>query len=154
MRFLLSARRQVKVHRFFAKHGSKAVFFARFFAGVRIGVYAYAGQHGMPWLRFVCLDFLGAIISGPTSIWLGKFAAERIADPEGARQFAESLMKRGWHWLYLALVVIVALIILHWLWYRRGDRRSSDGSGPAAVPRPTSLVDSPSPVDERPLSSA
>src|SRR5262245_11635512 len=58
MHLLLSPRRQVKVGRFFQKHGKKAVFFARFFAGVRIGVYAYAGSQRIGWLRFWSLDLL------------------------------------------------------------------------------------------------
>lgn len=128
MRWLLPARRQVRVQRLFAKHGSKAVFFARFFVGVRIGVYAYAGQHGMRWSRFLFLDLLGALISAPTSIWIGKFAAENIADPEEAQQFAMTLMKRGEHWLYLAIAVLVLVVVMHWLWNRRRDRKVSISS--------------------------
>jgi membrane protein DedA with SNARE-associated domain len=76
MQWILTPRRQLKVARFFTRHDTKAVFFARFFAGVRIGVYDYAGSQRMKWWRFILLDFLGALISGPTSIFIGKFVAD------------------------------------------------------------------------------
>jgi len=130
MRWLLPPRRQVKVQRLFAKHGNKAVFIARFFAGVRLGVYAYAGQHGMKWTRFILLDLLGALISAPTSIWIGKFAAERLADPEDAKELAQYIVQRGEHWLYIALVVLILLCVAHWLWNRRRDRRTLGREAP------------------------
>jgi len=125
MQWVLTEKRQRKITVLFAKHGSKAVFFARFFAGVRIGVYAYAGQHGMGVFRFLFLDFLGALISGPTSIFIGKIAAERIAEPEDARAFAENMVRQGHHWLYAILGLVAAAIIVHWLIRRRRARKSA-----------------------------
>lgn len=130
MRWLLPARRQVKVQRMFAKHGTKTVFFARFFVGIRIGVYAYAGRHGMKWTRFLLLDLLGALISGPVSIWVGKFAAERLADPGEAREMAEYILQQGHHWLYAGLGIIGLLVAVHWLWSHRGERRKRGRGGP------------------------
>lgn len=135
MRLLLPPRRQVKVQKLFAKHGAKTVFFARFVAGVRIGVYAYAGQHGMAWSRFFLLDLIGALISGPTSIWIGKFAAERLADPEDAAALAEHVLKQGQLWIYVGIGALIVLGALHWLWGRRGSRRRpSPAAPPDAVP--------------------
>ena len=37
----------------------------------------------MGWFRFLFLDFLGCVVSVPTSIWIGKFAAEKLAAPNG-----------------------------------------------------------------------
>src|SRR5262245_61181055 len=65
MRWLLTESRQQRIWKLFARHGNAAVFFTRFIAGLRIGVYAYAGQHGMAWARFLFLDLCGALISGP-----------------------------------------------------------------------------------------
>jgi membrane protein DedA with SNARE-associated domain len=130
LRWLLPPRRQARVKRLFARHGNKTVFFARFFVGIRIGVYAYAGQHGMKWSRFLFLDLLGAMISGPTSIWIGKFAAERIADPEDAHAFAQHVLHRAQHWIYIGIGVLVVLGILHWLLSHRGERRKPEREGP------------------------
>jgi len=124
IRRILTRRRQIRVQKLFAKHGNKAVFFARFFVGVRIGVYAYAGQHGMKWSRFFLLDLLGGLLSAPTSIWVGKFAAERIADPEEARDFAQRLIHQGGVWLYAGIGVLVLAGVLHWLWARRNRKKA------------------------------
>jgi membrane protein DedA with SNARE-associated domain len=129
-----------KVRRQFEKHGNKAVFFARFFAGLRIGVYAYAGNHGMPWLKFIFLDFLGAMISGPTSIWAGKFAVEKLLldDPEAspreaARQAAANAAAifHAYRWYIwgglavLAIVVVAVVAVRRRRAARRGGREES-----------------------------
>ena len=84
-----------KVHRQFEKHGTKAVFFARFLAGVRIGVYAYAGQHGMRWPKFIFLDLLGALISGPTSIFVGMWATEKLVKGDGEDKSKEAALGKA-----------------------------------------------------------
>jgi len=120
MRFLLPPRRQVKVANFFAKHGSKAVFFARFVAGVRIGVYAYAGSQRMNWLKFLCLDLLGAIISGPTSIYIGSLFARQVGlNREEAFRNALQVARRFGHWLLLAVLLAIAVFVLFRLFRRR-----------------------------------
>jgi membrane protein DedA with SNARE-associated domain len=128
MRFLVPQRRQKRVAKFFAKHGTKTVFFARFFAGLRIGVYFYAGQHGTRFLTFILLDLAGAVISGPTSIWVGKFAAHKIADPALAHRYAADLLHRGQQWLYLAIGLLVATMIAHAVYNRIRDRRLANGT--------------------------
>jgi len=139
MRILLNEKRQLRIERLFARHGSKAVFFARFLAGVRIGVYAYAGQHGMSWLRFLFLDFLGAALSGPTSIAIGAWVGRRIADPDQAAVYARNILHRGTHWIYIILGALVLLALAHWLWMRRGDKRAraaKDMPDPSPQPPP------------------
>lgn len=74
---LLHAERMSKVRRQFDLHGVKAVFFARFFAGIRAPVYFTAGTLGMRYRSFAALDLLGALLSAPISVWLGyHFGAE------------------------------------------------------------------------------
>ena len=124
MRWVLPEGRQHRVERLFARHGSKTVFVARFMPGVRIGVYAYAEQHGMGGVRFLALDLLGAMISGPTSIFVGKIAAEKWADPAQAEAYAKQLLKRGNYWLGMILLGLVFLGFLHWLWTKRSERRA------------------------------
>ncbi|RYF09521.1 MAG: DedA family protein, partial [Deltaproteobacteria bacterium] len=83
MLFLMPAHRQAHAQGFFARHGGKALFFARFVPGVRICIYAYAGAQQTRWSRFCLLDGLGVLMSGPTSIWVGRWAALALA---GSRQ--------------------------------------------------------------------
>ncbi len=138
MRFLIHTKRQAKVASFFAKHGNKAVFFARFVAGVRIGVYAYAGSQKMSWLKFLFLDFLGAIISAPTSIWIGKWAAQKFAaDPNEAALRAQEIVSEFGHLLLLGVVVLVVAFIVFKAWRRRRAGAAQAGSvSPGGVSPP------------------
>lgn len=47
--------------RFFARHGSKAVFLARFVTGVRVTAAWMAGVNRMPWMTFLAWNALGGI---------------------------------------------------------------------------------------------
>lgn len=123
MRLLLNEKRQMKIHSLFARRGNSAVFFARFIAGLRIGVYAYAGQHGMGWARFLFLDFLGALLSGPTSIWIGAYVARKLVDPDDAVVEAKRLIHEGSYVIYLIIALALLFSLGHWWWSRRGDRR-------------------------------
>jgi len=113
-----------KVKDFFAKHGNKTVFFARFFAGIRMGVYAYAGQHGMSWGRLLFMDLLGALISGPTSVWLGKYAAERLGDtPDEALQRAQDLFHDNKPLIISCLVLLILFLIGFAVWKAKSYRK-------------------------------
>ena len=155
MRLLLSTHRQERVAGFFSRHGSKAVFFARFVAGVRVGVYAYAGSQRMSWFRFLLLDFLGAMISGPTSVWLGKFVIQRFVEPpqrgpegelsresviaaaEKAYTRAEEIVHDQWPWVALGVVVLAVLVWwIHSLINRKLEGKPADAiASIAPVPR-------------------
>lgn len=107
-RKLLHADRMAKVRRQFELHGSKAVFFARFFAGIRPCAYFTAGTLGMRFRTFVLLDLVGALLSAPISVWLGcRFGAE-----------IEQLLtwvREGERLLFLALVIVLAVVFTrHW----------------------------------------
>lgn len=132
MRILLNEKRQAKIDSLFKRRGSMAVFIARFFAGLRIGVYAYAGQHGMGWFRFLILDFLGALVSGPTSIWVGAYAARKLADPQQAVAEAKRMLHEGSYVIYAIIGIVVLVSLGHWWWSHRVDRR--DRKPPDATP--------------------
>ncbi len=140
MKLLFSPRRQRKARKLFQRRGWRAIFFARFFAGLRLGMYAYAGAHGMSWFTFAFLDLLGALISGPTSIWLGKLAAENFADsPELAVQKAQEWAHEFRFWILLTVGVTVLTTISVWL-VRRSRRRTRAPAnvGTAKTPSVTS----------------
>ena len=143
MRLLLPPRRQVKVANFFAKQGSKAVFFARFVAGVRIGVYAYAGSQRMNWLKFLCLDLLGALISGPTSIYIGSIFARQVGlNRDEAFRNAILMARRFGHWLLLAVLLLVAAIVIYRLCRRKAPpvkAKLPPSSVPASLSTPLAV---------------
>jgi len=69
--------------RFFEKHGPKAVFFARFFGGVRVTGAWMAGITRMSWWKFLLWNALGGIVwatgVGLVAFYAGKAVADAIA---------------------------------------------------------------------------
>jgi len=60
-----------RIRRFMIRHGHRAIFYARFLAGLRAVVYLTAGSFGVTPVRFFIYDFLGAVISVPVVVSLG-----------------------------------------------------------------------------------
>ncbi|MBI2920514.1 MAG: DedA family protein [Planctomycetes bacterium] len=116
--WLLPAARLEKVEKYFEKHGSKTVFFARFFAGIRMPVYFVAGTMKMNPLRFAVLDLAGALISGPTSVWI----AYKLSDDFDN---AMKKVKNANHWILGGAVVLVSLSIAWHLWSDHRERRKA-----------------------------
>ncbi len=100
-RRLLHADRMAKVRRQFDRHGVKAVFFARFFAGIRACVYFTAGTLGMRYRTFILLDLCGALLSAPISVWLGMHFGASI---EGALKYLSRFDR--------AILAVVLVLIL------------------------------------------
>jgi membrane protein DedA with SNARE-associated domain len=69
--------------RFFARHGGKAVFLARFFGGVRVTGAWMAGISRMNWWRFLGWNAAGGIVwavgVGLIAFYVGKAAADAIS---------------------------------------------------------------------------
>lgn len=141
MRFLLPSQRQARVSAFFRKHGNKTVFFARFFALVRVGVYAYAGSQRMRWSRFLFLDLLGALLSGPTSVWVGRWATRKfllsgdvpfaeLTEAEQQERIhqtverAEAMLQEFGLWILLGVLAFVVIYFAVTFWRRRSSAKS------------------------------
>lgn len=141
--WMLSPERLEKAKGAFEGHRLKTVFFARFVAGFRIPVYAYAGANKMSWFTFAFFDFLGAMISGPTSVWLGKYAMEKVTDGEKdpklalekAVKKAQDLSGEFHNWLLLlvgiAAVVFILLQVHKWVNRRMLSSAKTDESNPS-----------------------
>ena len=78
----ISDRVMPPAERFFHKHGGKAVFFARFFGGVRVTGAWMAGITRMSWWTFLLWNALGGIVwpavVGLVSFYAGKAVADAI----------------------------------------------------------------------------
>ncbi|MEU0479020.1 DedA family protein [Streptosporangium sp. NPDC006013] len=113
---LLPPERFQKAELFFEQHGGKVVVVARFIAGLREVNGIVAGTIGMPWLRFLAFNTLGAVLW--VTVWtvLGYTVGNYIGEvyDEIARYF---------NYLLLALVVLAAGLIARHLLRRRRDRR-------------------------------
>ncbi len=96
--------------RFFARHGGKAVFLARFFGGVRVTGAWMAGITRMTWWRFLGWNAAGGIVWAVAFGILAFFAGKAAAD---------ALARYGvYAAIGLALVVVLLIAGLH-LWRRR-----------------------------------
>jgi membrane protein DedA with SNARE-associated domain len=60
-----------RIRAFMRRHGHRAIFYARFLAGLRALIYLSAGSFGVTPLRFLAYDLLGAIISVPIVVSIG-----------------------------------------------------------------------------------
>ena len=66
--------------RFFARHGGKAVFLGRFFAGLRVTAAWIAGMSRMPWWRFLLWNAAGGIVWAVAVGLIAYYAGRAVAD--------------------------------------------------------------------------
>jgi membrane-associated protein len=110
-----------RVEAFFAAHGSKAVFFARFLPGLKVVACPAAGAFRMklaPFLLWHALASIAfAVVFGLTAFWAGEAAIE-LAERWG---------------LYALVPVGLAFVVAYVTWKRRGpvleDPRAQGASG-------------------------
>lgn len=123
-RKLLSESHLQRVNRYFSTYGAKTIFFSRFFAGVRFCSYFVAGTARVKVSTFVLMDFLGAMISVPISVYAGYYFGSDI--------------EKGLHYLHrgkqIFLLVLTAIIISLVLYYWRKSRKAEEAPPPPAEP--------------------
>lgn len=111
--------RYERLQLFFHTHGSKAVFMARFIAGVRFMAGPMAGAAGMPFLRFLGWNVLGAIVWCSVVVTIGELVGDQLYRvAEVAHNFQR----------WIALAALLICLLFWFFWWR--DRRQP------AVPRP------------------
>jgi membrane protein DedA with SNARE-associated domain len=112
-----------RMRRFMDRYGHRAVFYARFLAGLRAVVYLSAGSLGVPISRFLVYDLLGAVISVPLVVSLGYLFGTEI---EKILHFLGGVQR--------ALLIVAVLSVLIWL--TRVLVLSKPASGEAKSPQP------------------
>jgi membrane-associated protein len=92
---------------FFSRHGPKAVFLGRWFAGLRITAAWLAGIHHMPWRSFLFWNALGGIAWAVTVgllTYLAGHVVENIVKTGGIAGAALIVLAGGgflmWRWLH------------------------------------------------------
>jgi membrane protein DedA with SNARE-associated domain len=104
---------------FFAQHGGRAVFLARFVTGLRVFGALVAGTSRMPWGKFALYNVFGGTVWATAAISLGYFLWASISLVE--------------HWVgrasLLLLAAVALALLLRWA-YRRAMRGERPGDGP------------------------
>lgn len=101
--------------RFFAVHGGKAVFLARWFGGLRIFGAWIAGMSHMPWWRFFAWNAIGGITWACTITALGYAFGNSI-------ETVERYLGRGAAIVFAVVVVIAGVLLLRWFTRRQRAR--------------------------------
>lgn len=94
------------------KHGSVAIFFARFVTGARVIAGPLAGVLHMEWKRFAFFNFLGA------TLWVVTIAGVAYAFGSQLDRLLAFMSDANW----VVLAVVVAVIAFFWWKSRRGKR--------------------------------
>lgn len=108
----ITPERLLRMEGFFARHGGKAVFLARFIPGLRAFGALVAGISRMHWWTFLFYNVLAGAVWATASILVGYLFSRSLVLVEG--------------WMSLASVLLVLLFVLtlvFYLVYRRAVKR-------------------------------
>ena len=119
--------RLARAEAFFARHGGKAVFLARFFAGFRVFGALVAGISRMRWRAFAFFNALGGAVWATAAVLVGYFLGSSLG-----------LVERWLGRATLLLALLVAVGVGFYLAYRwvAGNRALLVGYGEAALSYP------------------
>jgi membrane protein DedA with SNARE-associated domain/membrane-associated phospholipid phosphatase len=112
---LITPQRLERAEAFFARHGGKAVFMARFFSGLRVFGALVAGMSRMHWGTFVLYNALGGAVWATAVVLVGYFLGRSLSVVERWTGQASVLL--------LALVVLALVLYLSYRWVMRHPGR-------------------------------
>jgi membrane protein DedA with SNARE-associated domain len=113
---MITSERLGRTEAYFARHGGRAVFLARFVAGLRVFGALVAGISRMPWRRFVLYNVLGGAAWVTAVVSIGYLLSASMSLVE--------------HWVGRVSLLLVAALVLALLlrWgYRRATRKVGEG---------------------------
>jgi membrane protein DedA with SNARE-associated domain len=109
--FPFARQRYDRLQVFFQTHGSKAVFMARFIAGVRFMAGPMAGAAGMRFWRFLGWNVLGALVWCTLIVTVGYLVGDELYQ-------AVRLAHAASRWVAIGAVLLVIAAIVFW-WRER-----------------------------------
>ncbi|HVY60758.1 MAG TPA: DedA family protein [Planctomycetota bacterium] len=122
-RWILPPERLDQGRRLFAENGSKAAFFGRFIAGVRLVVFFMAGNLGVPVATFILYDFLATLLTIPAGVIFGWWFKDEI---DKAVRYA-----RRSEWVVIGIVAALLVYVLVKRFRRRPAPAAPAGDEPA-----------------------
>lgn len=109
----LTHKRLAQFDRFFARHGARTVFIARFITGLRVFCAVLAGGSGMPWRTFLLYNASGAVV------WATSIGAAGYLLGQSWNVLEQWIGRTSLAGLAIVLV-LAAIIIARW----RGEQES------------------------------
>jgi membrane protein DedA with SNARE-associated domain len=98
-RLLFTAERLERGRSFFSRHGSKTVFCAGFFAGIRATTFFLSSTMGVRFSHFLFWDSVRTLLTCPVSVWVGyQFGP-----------YAHEIIKPYRNWLLVAIALVIAV---------------------------------------------
>ena len=119
-RMLLRQEQLERLRRFYRRRGTPAIFFARFFPGLRAVVPAFAGVTQLSFLSVAPPLVLASAIWYGALVWLGALAGENL---EAVMEWFAAASRL----LLLIAAVIAAAVAVAWLRTRRSAPDPDDG---------------------------
>jgi membrane protein DedA with SNARE-associated domain len=116
-----------KAAQYYARYGTATVIFGRFLVGIRVFLSPLAGSVGLPFVRFLCLDFVGALLWTSVFVLAGYAIGGRLDSLEAGYRIA-----------YVAVGIATAAGIVLYFWAALRYRRRQSA-------RLTQLADAPAP---------
>jgi membrane protein DedA with SNARE-associated domain len=117
LRHMAPPEKLARVEKLLQKRGPIVVMIARFLPGLRAPTFFTVGHSRVPYRTFLLYDGLAALASAPLWVGLGFRFGRHI---ERAARAAKHLS----HWTLAAVLCVIAVLVLRWLWRRRANARS------------------------------
>jgi membrane protein DedA with SNARE-associated domain len=111
----ITPERLARAEGFFARHGGKVVFMARFFSGLRVFGALVAGMSRMRWGTFFLFNALGGAVWATAAVLVGYFLGSSLGVVERWTGRASILL--------LALAVLALILYLSYRWVTRHPDR-------------------------------
>jgi membrane protein DedA with SNARE-associated domain len=105
LRWLLPSPALPRIDALFARHGSMAIFVARFVSGVRAATFVLAGMRGVRVARFVIWDGLAVLVTVPVFALLGFYFSARL----------DELALQIRHANYAIVALLLGVLVTYWL---------------------------------------
>jgi membrane protein DedA with SNARE-associated domain/membrane-associated phospholipid phosphatase len=132
---LITPQRLARTEAFFARHGGKAVFMARFFSGLRVFGALVAGMSRMRWGTFVLYNTIGGAVWATAAVLVGYFLGRSLGLVERWTGRASVLL--------LALAVLALVLYLAYRWVLRHPERVEGAFERVGGRRVYAFLDSP-----------
>jgi len=118
---LLTPERYEKAETWFTRHGGKVVVIARFVEGLRQANGIIAGASGMPWLKFLTFQSIGA------ALWVGLWTTLGYYAGQNITTVYETVNRYSTYALF-ALIAVIALVVVRHVVRRRRRAASANES--------------------------